>query len=228
MHYLRLTAVGLVCALSEAVVAAPDNFARDASLDTFEELAPGLDAEVPNMHITAVRVSHDTKFKHSPETLDSRKLGPREASEPAGYAVTITVTSTPESCTTHTEHGSLPSKDAVKDAVQSETVQVISNSATEAYIAAVPTAYKIPNIIPGPPVKVPGNSAVSNTAVRGAAATSGKIQFPGANNTVSTSSLSPTKSGSSTPIPTAGAMKDSSAGLLLTVLLAIFGNFLIL
>lgn len=33
---------------------------------------------VPNMHITAVRVSHDTKFKHSPETLDSRKLGPRE------------------------------------------------------------------------------------------------------------------------------------------------------
>lgn len=150
------------------------------------------------------------------------------AFEPVGYVVTVTVTTTPESCTTATAHGSFPSKDAVKDAVQSATVQVSSNSATEAYIAAVPTDYKIPNVIPGPPVKVPGNSAVSNIAVQGAAATSGKIQFPGANNTVSTSSLSPTKSGSSTPVPTAGAMKGSSAGLLLTALLAIFGNVLIL
>lgn len=242
---------------------APDNFARDANLNTFEELAPALDAEgtytidaarpvffdshsVSNMQNTAARVSHDTKFEHTPESIDTRKLGPREgmidpdicsvvhdwdiliASEPAGYAVTVTVTSTPGFCTTATANGSLPSKDTVEDAVQSETVQVSSNSATEAYIAAVPTDYKIPNIIQGPHVKAAGNSAVSNVAVQGAAATSGKIQFPGTNTTVSTSSLSPTKSGPPTPVPTAGAMKDSSAGLMLTVLLAMFGNFLIL
>lgn len=145
------------------------------------------------------------------------------AHEPAGYAVTVTVTSTPASCTTALANGFLPSKDAV----QSEAVQVSPSSATEAYIAAIPTGYGIP-IIPGPPGKVPGNSVVSNVAVQGAAATSGKIQFPGTNTTVSTSSLSPTKSGPSTPVPTAGAMKDSSAGLLLTVFLAIFGNFLVL
>lgn len=145
------------------------------------------------------------------------------AHEPVGYAVTVTVTSTPASCTTASANGFLPSKDAV----QSEAVQVSASSATEAYITATPTGYGIP-IIPGPPVKVPGNSAVSNVAVQGAAATSGKIQFPGTNTTVSTSSLSPTKSDLSTPVPTAGAMKDSSAGLLLTVFLAIFGNFLVL
>lgn len=145
------------------------------------------------------------------------------AHEPVGYAITVTVTSTPASCITAPAHGFLPSKDAV----QSETDQVTSNSATEAYITAIPTDYGV-LIIPGPPVKAPSNSAVSNVAAQGAAATSGKIQFPGTNTTVSTSSLSPTKSSPSTPVPTAGAMKDSSAGLLLTVFLAIFGNFLVL
>lgn len=144
------------------------------------------------------------------------------AHEPVGYAVTVTVTSTPASCITASAHGFLASKDAV----QSETVQVSSNLATEAYIAAIPTGYEIP-VIPGPSVKLPGNSAVSNVAVQGGAATSGKIQFPGTNTTVSTSNLSPTKSGPSTPVPTAGAMKDSSAGLLVTVFLAVFGNFLV-
>lgn len=149
------------------------------------------------------------------------------AHEPVGYAVTVTVTSTLASCITASAHGFLSSKDEVKDAVQSETVQVSSNLATEAYIAAIPTGYEIP-VIPGSSVKLPGNSAVSNVAVQGGAATSGKIQFPGTNTTVSTSNLSPTKSGPSTPVPTAGAMKDSSAGLLLTVFLAVFGNFLVL
>ena len=144
------------------------------------------------------------------------------AHEPVGYAVTVTVTSTPASCITASAHGFLASKDAV----QSETVQVSSNLATKAYIAAIPTGYEIP-VIPGPSVKLPGNSAVSNVAVQGGAATSGKIQFPGTNTTVSTSNLSPTKSGPSTPVPTAGAMKDSSAGLLVTVFLAVFGNFLV-
>lgn len=145
------------------------------------------------------------------------------AHEPVGYAVTVTVTSTPASCTTASANGFLSSKDAV----QSEAAQVSSSSATEAYITAFPTGYGIPIIPPGPPVKVSGNSAVSNVAVQGAATASGKIQFPGTNTTVSTSSLSPTNSGPSTPVPTAGAMKDSSAGLLLTVFLAIFGNFLL-
>lgn len=144
------------------------------------------------------------------------------AQEPVGYGVTVTVTSTPESCTTASANGFLSSNGTV----QSEAVQVSSRSATEAYITAFPTGYGI-SIIPGPPVKVPGNSAVSNVVIQGAATTSGKIQFPGTNTTVSTSSLSPTKSGPSTSVPTAGAIKDSSAGLLLTVFLAIFGNFLV-
>lgn len=144
------------------------------------------------------------------------------AHEPVGYVATVTVTSTPASCTTALANGFLSSKDAV----QTEAAQASSISATEAYITAIPTGYGIP-IFPGPPVRVPGNSAVSNVAVQGAAATSGKIQFPATNTTVSTSSLSPTNSGPSTPVPTAGAMKDSSAGLLLTVFLAIFGNFLL-
>lgn len=144
------------------------------------------------------------------------------AHEPVGYAFTVTVTSTRASCTTASANGVHSSKYTV----QSEAVQVSPSSATEAYITAIPTGYGIPTI-PGPPVKVPGNSAVSNVAIQGAATNSGKIQFPGTNTTVSTSTLSPTKSGPSTPVPTAGAMKDSSAGLLLTVFLAIFGNFLV-
>lgn len=69
-----------------------DNFARDASLDIFEELAPALDGEgtymidaarpvffdshsVSNLQNTAV---HDTKFKHTPENINTRKHDPRE------------------------------------------------------------------------------------------------------------------------------------------------------
>lgn len=33
---------------------------------------------VPNIQVKAVRVSHDTKFKHSPENIAIRKLGARE------------------------------------------------------------------------------------------------------------------------------------------------------